>query len=306
MFKKLRNRLVLINLGVTSIVIFIVFSAIYIFATNSANSRPFDSIPNYYSDNIKNVVMISLTNEKKAAADSLLSTLIGAGIALETIVFLVSYLLAEEAIKPVKDAYESQKIFIANASHEIKTPLAAISANLEAADIKNNKWIKNVEDETNKLTTLNGELLRLARTDLVSEVKIEEIEIGELTEKTIEGFEPRLKSKQLTRKILNHERIKLSKTDYVELVSILIDNAIKYSDRKIFISLDAREFMIKNDGAFIPEKDLPHVFDRFYQSDKSSEGVGLGLAIADSVSKRNNWKLSVESKKGETTFRLKI
>ena len=307
MFKKLRNKLIWINLGLTSVVILIVFSAIYIFATRSAEQRPPMNAEKIelYSDDVENLVQISIANERKSAAQNLLMTLVVSGVAIELVVAFVSYFLAEEAIKPVREAYDSQKVFIANASHEIKTPLTAISANLEAADIKDNKWISNVEKETAKLTALNNELLDLARTDLVKESKTEEVNFGDLVNKLTDGFEPRLDGIRFKKEVSARGKVSLAVTDFSQIFSILMDNAIKYCDKKITLKITNHELIISNDGATISENDLAHVFERFYQADKTSEGVGLGLSIAKSIAERNRWNLSVENNE-LTTFMLKF
>ena len=304
MFKRLRNKLILINLGVTTLVIVVVFTTIYIVSTKTAENRPLkipqmppnseiqeEEIP----DDWETIITFNVKQEKESAAQNLLITLISSGLAIEIVVALISYFMAEEAIKPVKEAYEAQKVFIANASHEIKTPLAAISANLEAADIKGNKWISNVELEANKLTALNNELLKLARTDLMEEVKLEEVELGGLVNKILDGFEPRLKNKKLVRKIHLDKKVKINLADFEQILSILMDNAVKYSDKKIVVELDEHNLKISNDGAKIPADKAQHVFDRFYQVDKSAEGVGLGLSIAKSLADKNHYKLSVKS-----------
>ena len=190
MFRKLRNKLIFINLGITSLVVVIVFTVIYISSTRIADNRP--PMPNdrreEFSEDVENFVEKSIAAERQTAARDLLITLIISGVAIEIMVAFISYFLADEAIKPVREAYEAQKVFIANASHEIKTPLAAISANLEAADIKNNRWISNVEKETAKLTALNGELLTLARTDLVNTVNLEEVDLGAVLNREIKNI----------------------------------------------------------------------------------------------------------------------
>ncbi len=320
MFKKLRNKLVLINFTVTTLVIVVVFATIYIVFTNSAARRPLnmpgapldevhtseemtdndgDGVP----DGWEKVVSFTVREEKKNAANDLLITLIVSGVAIELVVIMISFFLAEEAIKPVKTAYDSQKLFIANASHEIKTPLAAISANLEAADIKNNKWIKNVELETGKLVNLNAELLTLARTDLVNNAETSLTDLRALTLKVLDSFESRLKEKKLTTRISLNKRVKINAADFEQILSILMDNAIKYSDRVISVKLDEGTLSVANDGAKIPAEKIPHLFDRFYQVDKNSEGVGLGLSIAKSLAERNHFKISVKSGK-MTVFTL--
>ncbi len=307
MFRKLRNKLIFINLGITSLVVVIVFTVIYISSTRIADNRP--PMPNdrreEFSEDVENFVEKSIAAERQTAARDLLITLIISGVAIEIMVAFISYFLADEAIKPVREAYEAQKVFIANASHEIKTPLAAISANLEAADIKNNRWISNVEKETAKLTILNGELLTLARTDLVNTVNLEEVDLGAATLRELETFEPRLDGIDFEKDI-NMGKVKINISDYRQVLGILMDNAIKYCDKKISVALNDRELKIKNDGTMISEKDLAHIFDRFYQADKSAEGVGLGLSIAKALADCNNWKISVKSTDSETEFAVKF
>lgn len=307
MFRKLRNRLIFINLGITSLVILVVFTSIYMISTRSANQRPPipENLPDY-SGEVEEFIEDRIKDEKAAAARDLLIMLIVSGVAIEIVVAMISYFLAEEAIKPVREAYESQKVFIANASHEIKTPLAAIAANLEAADIKGNKWISNVEKETAKLAELNGELLSLARTDLVTDVSLKEVDLAEVTEKSLESMKPRMTGMEFEKDITATGKIKINAADFTQILGILMDNAIKYSDKRIGLTLNNDELIVANDGATISEKDLPHIFERFYQADKSAEGVGLGLSIAKSLADRNNWKIFAKSGDSETEFVLKF
>ena len=307
MFRKLRNRLIFINLGITSLVILVVFTSIYMISTRSANQRPPipENLPDY-SGEVEEFIEDRIRDEKVAAARDLLIMLIVSGVAIEIVVAMISYFLAEEAIKPVREAYESQKVFIANASHEIKTPLAAIAANLEAADIKGNKWISNVEKETAKLTELNGELLSLARTDLVTDVSLKEVDLAEVTEKSLESMKPRMTGVKFEKDIIATGKIKINAADFTQILGILVDNAIKYSDKHIDLTLDNHELVVANDGAMISEKDLAHIFERFYQADKSAEGVGLGLSIAKSLAERNGWDLSAKSGNDKTEFVLKF
>lgn len=319
MFKKLLSRLILINLSVTTFVIVVVFATIYIVSTKAAENRPprfetnmvdmgadANANANTNTDtNWEKVVQFSMKEERKSAAENLLITLVCSGVAIELVVAFVSYFLAKEAIKPVKEAYESQKIFIANASHEIKTPLAAISANLEAADIKNNTWIDNVEIETQKLSAINSQLLTLARSDISENICIEPTNLNDEVTKLIESFKPRMKNLNLRKKILITKKIEINREDFLQIFSILFDNAVKYAEKKLNLTLSEHELVIENDGATIPADKLPHIFDRFYQVDKSKDGVGLGLSIAKSLADKNHWKLEAKSNK-KTTFILKF
>lgn len=256
-----------------------------------------------YNINIKNILNERINTERSSSLSSLLGTLIATGLILEAIVMVASFFLAEKSIKPVREAYEAQKLFIANASHEIKTPLAAIEANLEAADIKGNHWIENVATETEKLSKLNSELLFLTKTDLEKpEKNPEKIDLKKFIIEKINTKESLIGEK--TVKIIgkNHE-ISLEKSDFENFFDIFFENALKYSENLIEISINENILTIKNDGKKIPPEKLPHIFDRFYQADKSSDGIGLGLSIAKSLAEKNNWKISVASN-SETIFKI--
>lgn len=308
MFSKLRNKFILINFSITSLVIIIAFSTIYIISTQEADHRPPmpEDVSVIMSSNFQQIVIQSLENEKKAAAENLLVTLIVSGIAIEIVVIILSYFLAEESIKPIKKAYESQKVFIANASHEIKTPLAAISANLEAADIHDNKWIQNVEKETEKLTALNHELLTLAKSDLTNQADQEELNPALLVDEVLRSFEPKMRNIKLKKHIHETNMTKLSPSDFKQIVSILMDNATKYCDQQITVSLENHKLTISNDGKKISPDSAEHIFERFYQEDKSSEGVGLGLSIAKSIADRNGWNIYLQPNAKKTTFCLEF
>ena len=316
MFKKLRNHFILINLLTTSLILVAAFTSIYFIAKNTNESRkPAPINTNIeFLDNDGDSISLHQIMEERIRADradslrSLLITLIITGLGVELTVAVLSYYLAEQAIKPVKTAYEAQKIFIANASHEIKTPVAAIKANLEAADLsETNHWIKNIELEADKIETLNLALLKLAKTDTLKEtLKIEEFDLARVSKSTLNSFKSRLEQKKIDLKFnCADKKVKLNKSDFKEIFEILLDNAIKYCDKEISIEIDNKKLIIKNDGATIPKDKIAHIFDRFYQVDKSSNGSGLGLAIADSLAKRNSWDLSASSTSQNTTFELK-
>ncbi len=313
MFKKLRNKFILTNLILTTVVLVAAYSAVYLIAANNSRTRrpiPLDS-PEYSSE-IENIINEQVKNDRKKALNSLLLTLISTGVATELIVFVISAYLAEEAIKPVKEAYDTQKLFIANASHEIKTPLAAIQANLEAADISGNHWLDNVGLEVEKLSDLNGKLLTLTKSDVTTEpIVLTELNLKDFIKKDLESFSSRIKKEKIalktTFKLSASGKIwtrKINKPDFSELFGILLDNAIKYSGGKIWLTVSEKELKLKNDGATIPEEKLKHIFDRFYQVDKSKQGVGLGLSIAKSLADKNSWKLSASSDKTSTEFTL--
>ena len=166
MFKKLKHKFILTNLLLTTVVLLAAYTSVYLIAaSNSANRRPIPSDAPAYTSEVENIIDEHIKSDRKKALSSLLFTLIATGVATELVVFIISAYLAEEAIKPVKEAYEAQKLFIANASHEIKTPLAAISANLEAADISIGS-ITSASKSKNSPTSTESSLLSPKPTSL--------------------------------------------------------------------------------------------------------------------------------------------
>lgn len=330
MFKKLRNHFIAINLITTSVILIAAFSCVYFIADNSIRSRrqpptefafptsddssqtpDFSQITTDQNEYLRKIMEERIAADRQASLESLLVTLICIGITMEIVVVIFSYFFAEQAIKPVKEAYEAQKVFIANASHEIKTPVAAIKANLEAADLsEENHWIKNIELEADKIETLNLTLLRLAKTDIVQEATIiEDVDLKRVVKGVISSFSSRIKQKDVVLEtsfeLKKGQLTKINRADFKEIIEILFDNAIKYCDKNITVTVSPKSFKIQNDGATIPKDKLAHVFDRFYQVDKTANGSGLGLAIAKSLANRNNWDLEAQCE-GKVEFELKF
>lgn len=298
MFKKLKRKFILTTILTSTAVLIIAFSTIYFIAASSAGAR----VPKPYearvgAETVNEEINTRLTTEREAALRSLLISLIVTGAALEVIIALVSFFLAEESIKPVRDAYNAQKAFVANASHEIKTPLAVISANLEAADIEGNQWIDNVAKKVDDLTMLNNQLLALARSDSVSEeVKLEDTDLNQLVDDAISAFEPKAEEekKSITKSssVKKDAKVKINRQALEQILNIYIDNGIKYCKNTVSINVKKDRIAVISDGTPMDKAQIPHLFDRFYQSDKTKEGVGLGLAIAASIAEKNDWKLS--------------
>lgn len=345
MFNRLKLKFILTNTLTSAAVIIIAFSSIYLIVEGSAGRRiiePFrvgtgriiQAISNagqsldgrqnqeqrpepttnldeeqFTEEELNKELNDRITADREATLGGLLISLIVTGVAMEAVIVLISFYLAEQSIRPVREAYNAQKAFVANASHEIKTPLAVIQANLEAADIKGNKWINNAERKTEELAALNNQLLTLARMDLVEEKTKEKLEdLSVITTDTINFYIPQIKSKKINLKTTIQEDIatRVNSESYSQILNILIDNAIKYCKNTIEITLDAHTFQIKNDGTTIQKKELKHIFDRFYQIDKTKNGVGLGLSIAKQVADKNNWNLKAKSDDKSTTFILEL
>lgn len=306
MFSKLRHRIIIITMTITTVVLLIAGGTIMgISSTARPDPRPFPGMPEGFSEvEIRDFVK----KDRNDGNSFLLGILLCVGAVIEILVFLITYYASRKMVEPVKDSYEKQKMFIANASHELKTPLAVIQANMEALDVdkENEKWVNNIETEITHANKLVLDLLQLAKMDVGSEDKMlpEKVDLKELLNERVEMFSPKFEGKiSLKCEADKTERL-IAKQDFLQVLDILMDNATKYGDKKIAVALKPNGIEVMNDGAKISKEDRTKVFDRFYQTDKTREGSGLGLAIAKAISEKNNWNIVCESDEKFTKFVL--
>ncbi|MBO4812741.1 HAMP domain-containing histidine kinase [Candidatus Saccharibacteria bacterium] len=314
MFRKLRNRIIIITMAVTTVVL--VLSGVLIMTFSSTmrpEPKPYLELdinmpdPTSFSNQDLEVF---IKNDRREGSERLLFTLLAVGVVIEVAVFLTIYFASQKMVEPVKDSYEKQKLFIANASHELKTPLAIIQANMEALDVdkKNEKWKDNIENEITHANKLVLDLLTLARMDAGNNEKeaLEEVDLKDEIGKRVEMFKPKFAGGISFKTDGEVSTVTLPKQDVLQVMDILLDNATKYGEKKISIVLSKAGFTISNDGATISKEDQEKVFDRFYQTDKTKDGSGLGLAIAKALCERNGWIISCESSKRTTIFAVKL
>ena len=305
MFKKLRNKFIWTNMITATVIIVIAFASIF-FATAVSHREPV----NMHRESTESSEMTERFEEvvKRDRANRLQNlgfTLIAVGLMIEFLVFGVSYYLSERAVTPVKQAYEKQKEFIANASHELKTPIAAARANFEALGTTEQPWTDNVDMELDRASKLVNDLLTLARTDgRTTSLKKKEVDVAKIVEKRAQLVKARLGDKTLKVNVPKTCKVVLAESDLMQVLDILFDNAAKYSKSFIEVIVNEKSIAVVNDGKTIPADKLEKIFDRFYQTDKTAEGSGLGLAIAKAVADQNRWKLVANSDKKTTTFTL--
>lgn len=305
MFKKLRNKFIWTNMITATVIIVIAFASIF-FATAVSHREPV----NMHRESTESSEMTERFEEvvKRDRANRLQNlgfTLIAVGLMIEFLVFGVSYYLSERAVTPVKQAYEKQKEFIVNASHELKTPIAAARANFEALGTTEQPWTDNVDMELDRASKLVNDLLTLARTDgRTTSLKKKEVDVAKIVEKRAQLVKARLGDKILKVNVPKTCKVVLAESDLMQVLDILFDNAAKYSKSFIEVIVNEKSIAVVNDGKTIPADKLEKIFDRFYQTDKTAEGSGLGLAIAKAVADQNRWKLVANSDKKTTTFTL--
>lgn len=288
-----------------TVIIVIAFASIF-FATAVSHREPV----NMHRESAESSEMTErfeevVKNDRANRLQNLGFTLIAVGLMIEFLVFGVSYYLSERAVTPVKQAYEKQKEFIVNASHELKTPIAAARANFEALGTTEQPWTDNVDMELDRASKLVNDLLTLARTDgRTTSLKKKEVDVAKIVEKRAQLVKARLGDKILKVNVPKTCKVVLAESDLMQVLDILFDNAAKYSKSFIEVIVNEKSIAVVNDGKTIPADKLEKIFDRFYQTDKTAEGSGLGLAIAKAVADQNRWKLVANSDKKTTTFTL--
>jgi signal transduction histidine kinase len=313
MFKKLRNKIIITNIVFTTLVLIVAFSGIFFFSANGMRHRPMPeprvnvTRNQEVQDEMREILNQEIERDRSDQLKRLAISLISIGLSIEVLIFLASYVYAEKSIQPVKDAYNKQREFIANASHELKTPIAAVQANFEALGTTEQPWTDNVENELNRASKLVSDLLLLARTDgRVTGATKKPTNVSKILNSRLDVVRSRLGEKTLETEISEKVTVNVNSADFTQLADILIDNAIKYSSKKITVKLSEKSFSIENDGKTIPAEKLEKVFERFYQTDKTAEGSGLGLSIAKALADQNGWKITVTSENKITKFSVKF
>ena len=265
----------------------------------------------------KSITIIDNTDVNKRLTNILILSIV-IFITLEIIIFIVSKLITNWIIKPVINSFNKQKQFIADASHELKTPLAVIMASSESLENdSNNKWIKNIQNESERMNKLITSLLDLAKLDS-EEVKREDQKnnLSKIIEKSTLTFESITFEKgiNLDYSIDKDIYYNCNSDDVKEVMSILLDNATKHcsKDGKIDVRLKNNKndivITVSNTGDPIPKGEEEKIFERFYRVDKArnrkENRYGLGLSIAKKIVENHNGNISANSNNGITTFKI--
>lgn len=228
-------------------------------------------------------------------------------------VLLLLILFSGRIIKPVAESYEKQKRFITDAGHEIKTPLTIISADADLLEMESgeSEWLTDLRRQTDRLTNLTNDLIYLSRMDEEKpRLQMIEFPLSDMTEEIMQSFQSLIKAqkKQLVTEISPLISFTGDEKAIRQLLSILLDNAIKYSPEEstICVKLEKDNHTVRltvSNATVQPieSSSLKHLFDRFYRLDQSRSsstgGYGLGLAIARSIVVSHKGKIWAESPK---------
>lgn len=258
---------------------------------------------------------------EKSTLRSLMASYIQIGLASLLLLLGISVLLSYWAVKPVEKAWTQQRQFLSDASHELKTPLTVILSNaelLEASSLPDRpaRWSGNIHSEAVRMKTLVEEMLTLARADNMVRTSVyTEVNLSDAAMNSSLLFEPVAfeAGKLLESEIAENVTVSGDADKLKQVISVLLDNAIKYGEAKkpIRLTLERTEKQARlqianeNSGVPIPPGQLSRLFERFYRADASrseQSGFGLGLPIAAAIAAEHKGTLKVESDRISTRF----
>ena len=240
------------------------------------------------------------------SAATLVSISIIVGVITFMLILIPVILFCKMAVRPVANAIEKQKQFITDASHELKTPLAIISADAEVIELTGgeSEWLSSIKNQTQRMSVLIKNLVNLSKLDEVNEgAKRELFNISETVSETAFSFETKAKhdGKSLAVNAVSDLEFHGCQEEIIQLVSILLDNAIKYSDEggTIILNLFRSGKYIcldcYNTCKEIDPSSVARLFDRFYRTDASRSretgGYGIGLSVAKAITERHRGKI---------------
>ena len=269
------------------------------------------------------VVFTDMTSEQRTMHNLVRSCLV-IGAASFLLFLLISFLLARWAVRPVARAWAQQRQFVADASHELKTPLTVILTNAELmqdpaySQDERTRFAGYVLTMANQMRGLVESLLELARMDSgLTAAAMEELDWSCLISEAVLPFEPLYYERglRLDCQIEEGLRVKGSPSHLRQVVEILLDNALKYTSPPADVTVrlkrqgSRRLLSVSNPGPAISQEDLRNIFKRFYRLDQSrgtSHSYGLGLPIAQGVVRQHRGRIWAESRDGKNSFSVEL
>ena len=226
------------------------------------------------------------------------SVLISIGVILSVLVLII--LVSKRVIAPIQETYLKQKQFITGASHELKTPLAIISSNADVLEMMNgdSKWTQNIHNQVDRLSSLVNSLVVFSRMEEKDTVERTNFDLSEALKLRIEDFDElaNFQKKNIVADVDPNLKYYGEKDSIIQLMDILLENAIKYapedSDISVKLNKNRRYATLKvSNRADVQKGDLSKVFDRFYRLDESRnsaiKGYGIGLSMAQLIAEKH-------------------
>ena len=226
------------------------------------------------------------------------SILISIGVVISVLVIII--LVSKRVIAPIQETYIKQKQFITGASHELKTPLAIISSNADVLEMENgdSKWTNNIHNQVDRLTSLVNSLIIFSRMEEKDTVERTRFDLTEMVESRIKDFDElaNFQKKNIVADVDSNLSYYGEKDSIIQLVDILLENAIKYapedSDISVELNKNRKYAILKvSNKANVKKGNLSKVFDRFYRLDESRnstvKGYGIGLSMAQLIAEKH-------------------
>ena len=261
------------------------------------------------------VIVLDCFLQLQSAYNMLRVTLLVA-LACAGIVFLLLAFFSRRAIRPFAENLERQRQFVTDASHELKTPLAILSADLGMLEeaLPEDRWLRSAQGQVTRLDKLIRNLVELARTEeAVKHETVTAFSLSDAAEAGAEAFTPLAEAagKALIPEITPGVEVEGVQDDLFRLLSILLDNGVKYCDPggTIVLSLSRRGrsacLLVSNPCEDLDPRQLPRYFDRFYRADssraRSTGGYGIGLSTAKAIVARHRGRITVRYEGGVIT-----
>lgn len=281
-------------------------------------------MPQNRTNPYERIVFLDITNGEKTLTD-LFITLSCVGLAVLFVLLWFSYRFAVRAVRPIEESYNKQRQFVADASHEFKTPLAIIGTNIDVIEMSaretvesQKEWFGYIRAELKRTTKLVDNLLYLAKSEHVTFDKNTPFHLSRACETVCASMEAMLYDSgiSLDMKIKDNIIILADGEKITQVLYILLDNASKYTPshgRILFLlglEYERAVVRVSNTGQGIASEDLPKIFDRFYRPDASRSqetgGFGLGLSIAKTIVERSGGEITAESDGEMTTFTVRL
>ncbi len=317
MFARTRIRLTLLYIALFALVLGI-FSVVFYVGAATALAPTFDLGPELTNEQAAEVAY-------QATVDQIRLAIIVADIAVVAIVGVAAWILASRTLRPISEAHARQRRFVADASHEMRTPLAVIRASAEGAlaapatEAELREALRVVVESTDRLSRLTNDLLLLARADeLPADRHAAPVDLSVVIAEVLESFSIAHPDLQRTRATLAEDLLVAADPDEIaRTVANLVDNAYRYGSaslrppRVVTRAVDREAVVeVSDDGPGIAAADLERVFEPFARLHADADtpaGSGLGLAIARSLARRNGGNLAVSCRPGGgSTFRLSL
>jgi len=271
-----------------------------------------------HNENGVNIIVFLNDSFTDTANINLLKVSIIVGIIIFIILFILIIIVSGYVIKPVADSMERQKQFLSNASHELKTPITVISATIDIIGNKNGKdlWTECIKAQAKKMQHLVTELLSLSKMLEVRTARsdFKQHNISSIVNNSLLYFESLLfeSEKTLKQDIEDNILFNCDENKISQLISILMDNALKYSDEKseIFFTMkkekDSIVIICSNPCSSFASSDISKLFDRFFRSENDhtheQEGFGLGLSIAQAIAELHKGRINASYNNNIVTF----